>query len=167
MKKVLLISALIVLFSASASTNIHKVTRVIDGDTIVLDNGEKVRLLGVDAPELYHSKKKKGQCYAREAKDFTKWMVENRKVTLTFEGKRNDVYGRTLAWVWLDNGEKVLVNRELVRGGYAFSYRKYPTSRLEEFNRLEKQAQSAGSGLWAKDTCLNYYKGGKNVKAKD
>ncbi|OGY43005.1 MAG: hypothetical protein A2Y67_03395 [Candidatus Buchananbacteria bacterium RBG_13_39_9] len=138
--------------SPTQNSQIYKVIRVVDGDTIVLDTKAKVRLLGVDTPELHHPKKPV-QCFAQEAKDFTARQVLNQKVKLTFEGQRQDRYGRLLAWVWYGPGYKKLLNAEIIKWGYGFSYRKYPTSRLEEFNRLEKEARENQRGLWSPGAC--------------
>ena len=100
MKKiiVLLISIFLLLTLNAYSKTTFKVKRVIDGDTIILNNGEKVRLLGVDTPELHHPQKPV-QCYAQEAKKFTEKQVLGKIVKLTFEGPKKYHYGRTLDWV--------------------------------------------------------------------
>jgi len=88
------------------------VVRVIDGDTFVLDNGEKVRLLGINAPE-------KGQRCYDEATNALKDLVEGKKVRLEKDKVDRDVYGRLLRYVFVDN---TFVNAELLRQGYAFPY---------------------------------------------
>jgi micrococcal nuclease len=128
------------------------VTRVIDGDTIVISTGEKVRLLGVDTPELHHPSKPV-QCYAEEAKRFTESQVLNKVVVLAFEGASKDKYGRILAWVWYGPNNRTLLNAEIIRQGYGFSYRKYPTSKMEMFNRFEQEARSKQLGLWNSQNC--------------
>jgi micrococcal nuclease len=128
------------------------VIRVIDGDTIVIANGQKVRLLGVDTPELHHPNKKV-ECFAQEAKLFTEAQILNKEVKLTSEGPKQDRYGRLLAWVWYGDDFKKLLNAEIIKEGYGFSYRKYPTSKLEEFNELERQAREQQKGLWHPDAC--------------
>jgi len=158
LKKISFVLVLLVCLSCAQNSSptqneqIYKVIRVVDGDTIVLDTKAKVRLLGVDTPELHHPKKPV-QCFAQEAKDFTTRQVLNQKVKLTFEGQRQDRYGRILAWVWYGPKLKKLLNAEIIKWGYGFSYRKYPTSRLEEFNRLEKEARENQRGLWSPKTC--------------
>lgn len=133
---------------------IFKVTRIVDGDTFVLETKDKVRLLGVDTPELHHPKKPV-QCFAQEAKDFSSRQVLNQKVKLTFEGSPRDRYNRVLAWIWYGPGYKKLLNAEIIKQGYGFSFRKYPTSKLEEFNRLEQEARTNKRGLWADNACPN------------
>jgi len=137
---------------AAKSADIVRVIRVVDGDTIVITGGKKVRLLGVDTPELHHPKKPV-QCFALEAKKYTQVRVEGKPVRLTYEGPRKDRYGRILAWLWYGKDYSRLLNADIIRDGYGFSYRKYPTSRLQQFNRLEAQARKAGRGLWAPGAC--------------
>ena len=88
--------------------------RVIDGDTIVLESGEKVRLIGVDTPELHHPKKPV-QYYAKEAKEFTKSLVEGKDVRLKYDWQRKDKYGRTLAYVYLK--DRTFLNIEIIKQG--------------------------------------------------
>lgn len=158
MKRLTIIASCLLFFSLLSQANqgqIATVKRVVDGDTIVLENDEHVRLLGVDTPELHHPSKPV-QCFGKEAKAFTVAKIEGKKVKLEFEGPRKDRYGRTLAWVWYGDKFEHLLNADLIREGYGFSFRKYPTSRLEELNRLEHQAREAGRGLWAPDACKDF-----------
>ena len=92
------------------------VERVIDGDTVVLDGGERVRLIGVDTPETVHPTKPVER-FGREASEFTKSMAEGQRVRLEYEsgGDREDRYGRTLAYVYLGDG--TLLNREIIEQG--------------------------------------------------
>ncbi len=78
----------------------RRVERVIDGDTLVLEGGERVRLIGVDTPETVHPQKPV-EYFGKEASKFTRGMVEGKRVRLEYdEGTgRNDRYGRTLAYV--------------------------------------------------------------------
>lgn len=120
--------------------------RVVDGDTVVLDGGERVRLVGVDTPEL-HRPGWPVQYFAREAKAFTKRLVQGRRVKLGFDRERADKYGRTLGYLWLEDG--TFVNREIVARGYGFAYTRHPFRWLDEFRAAERAARAAGAGLWA------------------
>lgn len=120
--------------------------RVVDGDTVVLDGGERVRLVGVDTPEL-HRPGWPVQYFAREAKAFTKRLVQGRRVKLAFDRERADKYGRTLGYLWLEDG--TFVNREIVARGYGFAYTRHPFRWLDEFRAAERAARAAGAGLWA------------------
>ncbi|OGY42847.1 MAG: hypothetical protein A2Y67_00065 [Candidatus Buchananbacteria bacterium RBG_13_39_9] len=151
---VCLVSFLILLYGQSPAQGPAGilVVRIIDGDTIVIASGQKVRLLGVDTPELHHPNKKV-ECFAEEAKKFTESQVLNKPVKLTSEGPKQDKYGRLLAWVWYGEDFKKLLNAEIIREGYGFSFRKYPTSKLKEFNELERIAREKQKGLWHPDAC--------------
>jgi micrococcal nuclease len=127
------------------------VVRVIDGDTIVVSPNEKVRLIGVDTPETTHPKKAV-QCFGKSAKEFTWSMVERRPVGLVLDesnAARNhkDRYGRTLAYVYFDDG--TMLNAELIRRGYAHAYTRFPFRHVVEFRQLERIARSQAVGLWA------------------
>jgi len=129
----------------NAANPVFQVTRVIDGDTLLLSDGDKVRLIGVDTPELYHPLKPV-QYFAREASEFTREMVEGRQVRLEYDCRKRDKYGRLLAYVYLEDG--TLLNAEIIRQGYGFAYTKYPFRYLEEFRQNEREARENGRGLW-------------------
>ncbi len=136
-----------VVFHASLLEGVAKVVRVVDGDTFhVLIGGRDwvVRLVGVDAPETVHPFMPP-QPFGVEASNFLKNRLEGQLVQLESEGNKTDVYGRLLAYATL-NGN--LVNAELLEGGYARAYLRYPFRLQEEFQRLEAQAKAAKIGLW-------------------
>jgi len=117
----------------------NQVVGVPDGDTIeVYWNGrmERVRLHGIDCPEL-------GQSYGRRAKNFTKKLAAGEIVILRTRGR--DAYGRLICVVELPDGRNL--NRELVRQGYAWWYKRY--SNDKELRILEADARRARRGLWA------------------
>lgn len=129
----------------------RKVVRVVDGDTIVVSPNEKVRLIGVDTPETAH-RKKSVACFGKEAKQFTRDAVEGKTVRLVLDNvntKRNhkDTYRRTLAYAYLDDG--TMLNRELIRQGYAHAYTRFPFRHLAEFRELERAARVDSLGLWS------------------
>ena len=124
------------------------VERVVDGDTVVLVGGERVRYIGVDTPELHHPKKNV-QPYAREAMEFNRRLVEGQKVRLEMDVEPKDKYGRTLAYVYLEDGR--LVNAELLKEGYAQLLTIPPNVRyVDLFTGLQRQAREAKRGLWGK-----------------
>jgi len=86
------------------------VSRVIDGDTIELTNGITIRYIGINTPEV-------GQPGAEEATEANRALVEGKKVRLEYDVQKQDKYGRTLAYVYLEDG--IFVNAELVKQGYA------------------------------------------------
>jgi len=134
-----------IVFSEEASKGERRCTRVIDGDTIVLDGDETVRLLAVDTPEMDHPNKTV-RFFAAKAKAFTAGLVLDRQVRLEFETERLDEYGRTLAYVFLPAGR--LLNAEIIRNGYGHVYSRKVYSRTEEFRILEREARENGVGLW-------------------
>jgi micrococcal nuclease len=119
--------------------------RVVDGDTIVLDGNEKVRLIGVDTPET-KDPRKPVQRFGEEAYQFTKNLVEGKKVRLEYDQERIDKYSRTLAYVYLEDG--TFVNAEIIKQGFGFAYTKYPFKHMEEFREYEKEARLKLKGLW-------------------
>ncbi len=125
----------------------RSVTRVVDGDTVVLDGGERVRLIGVDTPETVHPTKPV-EYFGKEASAFTKRMAEGQKVYLEYEqgSSTKDRYGRTLGYVYLKDG--TLLNKEIVERGYGHAYTRFPFSKMEEFRGAEREAKAAGRGLW-------------------
>jgi len=135
---VLLLAVLVWVSVPGAAEFRGKVVGVSDGDTITVlrdRRPEKIRLLGIDAPE-------KGQPFGERAKQFTSSLAFRREVTVRVTG--HDRYGRTVADVVLLDGRSL--SRELVRAGYAWWYRQYSTDgTLED---LERHARGARAGLW-------------------
>jgi micrococcal nuclease len=121
--------------------------RVIDGDTIELDGGERVRLIGVDTPETVDPRRPV-QYFGKEASAFTRRMVEGKDVRLEQDQETRDRYGRTLAYVYLQDG--TLLNGEIIRQGYGHAYTRFPFRYEQQFVELEREARENGSGLWAR-----------------
>ncbi len=121
------------------------VTRVIDGDTIELEGGERVRYLLVDTPEITSGK---DECFGQEAKDFNTDLVLDMVVDLDYDVECEDAYGRLLAYVSVDGRE---VNSLLVERGYACVLYIPPSGedRVDEFEALEDGAEAANRGMWA------------------
>jgi micrococcal nuclease len=122
-----------------------RVERVVDGDTIVITGGERVRLIGVDTPESVKPDTPV-QCFAREASAFLERLVEGRKVRLELDVEERDRYGRLLAYVYRGD---LFVNAELVRRGYATVATFPPNIRhVDTFVRLQREARQNERGLW-------------------
>jgi micrococcal nuclease len=135
------------------------VVRVVDGDTLKLENGERVRLIGIDTPEthesvkLYRDSKKSGQdiktiqALGRRSYKFTRQLVEGKRVRLEFDLEKHDRYKRLLAYVYLKDG--TFVNAEIIRQGYA-SLMTYPPNvkYVDTFKQLYKEARENVRGLW-------------------
>ena len=121
-----------------------KVDRVIDGDTIVLATGEKVRYLLVDAPETTNGH---DDCYGSNAAQFNTDLVLGKTVQLSYDVECTDRYGRTLAYVTVDGQE---VNTLMIERGYACLLHIPPDGddRADEFKALQDAAKAAQRGLW-------------------
>jgi micrococcal nuclease len=120
--------------------------RVVDGDTLELDGGERVRLIGVDTPETVDPRRPV-EYFGKEASAFTRRMAEGKTVRLEYDQDTRDRYGRTLAYVYLPDG--ILLNAEIIRQGYGHAYTRFPFRYQEEFLALEREAREQGRGLWA------------------
>ena len=124
------------------------VVRVVDGDTIYVRIGErveKVRYIGVNAPEIHHPQKGE-EPGGREAMAVNRRLVEGKSVRLELDVQSRDRYGRLLAYVWV--GE-TMINAELVRRGYAQVMTVPPNVRYQElFLKLQRGAREARRGLW-------------------
>ena len=134
-----------------SDTVFYRVKWVSDGDTFWIDDGseqgQKIRLLGIDAPESVDYGDKLKQEFGEASHAFSKSLLENQKVRLEFDVRKYDKYGRTLAYVWLEDGR--FVNREIVANGFAVTYNDYLNDRYErEFSRAEDSARLNRLGLW-------------------
>lgn len=122
------------------------VVRVFDGDTVLLDTGDKVRYLGIDAPEVDHEGGP-SDCYALQAWRRNQELVEGRKVLLRYDQVLRDHYGRLLAYVHLPDGS--CVNARLLREGCAVLFRTPKGfGRFDGFLRAQRDAMKAKAGLW-------------------
>ena len=116
------------------------VVSVIDGDTIELQGGRRVRYLGIDTPES-------GEYYAEEATARNKELVEGKTVELQRGPRDQDEYGRLLRYVYVDG---VFVNAELIASGYAKAYIFDPDDRYSQILvQLEQYAKMKNRGLWS------------------
>lgn len=124
----------------------YLVTKVHDGDTVELANGERVRYIGIDTPETVYPLKPV-QCFGREASAKNKELVLNQTVCLTGDITDRDKYGRLLRYVWLGD---TFINLELVREGYATSYSYPPDIKYQHlFIEAQDQAREQELGLWS------------------
>jgi micrococcal nuclease len=122
------------------------VKRVVDGDTFETTENEKVRLIGVDTPETVKPNTPV-QPYGKEASNFTKSKLTGQKVALELDVQPKDKYGRTLAYVYLQDG--TFFNAELVKEGYARVLTVPPNVKYtDEFVKLQNQAREQKKGLW-------------------
>ena len=121
-----------------------RVTRVIDGDTIVIEGDYRVRYIGINAPEVHPQP----EAYGIEAWQANRRLVEGKRVRLERDVSETDPHGRLLRYVHVDN---VFVNAELVREGLAWAKAYPPDTIYQDYlEELEQQARLAGKGMWAK-----------------
>jgi len=145
--------------AAKAKGEFYYVSRVVDGDTLKLSGGERVRLIGVDTPEVHYSDKllrdakKSGrdvaaiQAMGKKASDFTKSLCGGKRVRLEFDAEKHDRYGRLLAYVYLEDG--TFVNAKIIEEGYAQVMTIPPNVRYaDRFLRLQREAREKLKGLW-------------------
>lgn len=136
------------------------VTKVIDGDTIVLENGNVIHYAGVNAPRA-RSREGGAEFFAREAFRQNKKLVLLKKVRLEFDVEKKDSDGNLLAYVYVRN---TFVNGEMIRLGYARSRVTPPNVRYKDLlQRYEKEASARCVGLWQEGKAESepYYVGSK------
>jgi micrococcal nuclease len=117
------------------------VTRVVDGDTIIIEGNYRVRYIGIDTPEM-------GEAFGLEAWQANRELVEGKVVHLERDVSETDKYGRLLRYVYVDD---ILVNAELVRAGLADAKAYPPDTKHQDYlEKLEQEARQAGRGMWVK-----------------
>ena len=136
------------------------VKKVIDGDTIILSNGEKVRFIGIDTPELYESDKlyhdsrrsgvpvKRISQMGKLSHEFTRKACDQKYVRLEFDNERYDKYGRVLAFIFLEDGR--MLNEMILQEGYGLAYLRFYFKQeyKDRFIKAEKEAEELKKGLW-------------------
>ena len=138
------------------------VRRVVDGDTLVLESGERVRLIGIDTPEMHTNSKLYRQAQrsktdiqtimalGRRAYEFTRNLVEGKHVRLEFDIEKYDKYGRLLCYVYLKEG--TFVNAKIIQEGYASLLTIPPNVRyVDLFQALYQEAREDNRGLWEEE----------------
>lgn len=123
-----------------------KVIKIIDGDTIQIEGGEKVRYIGIDTPETVDPRKPVG-CFGEEASKKNKELVEGKIIKMEKDISETDRYGRLLRYVWIRD---IFVNDYLIRQGFATAATFPPDVKYEkQFREAEKEAREKGLGLWS------------------
>lgn len=138
--------------SQNSDKKLYEVLEVVDGDTIKISEIGTLRLIGIDTPET-KDPRKVVQCFGKEASNRATELLANKKVYLEFDETHSklDKYQRTLAYVFREDG--YFYNLEMVKNGFAHSYKQYPHPKLDEFNSAENSARSGKIGFWADNTC--------------
>ncbi len=134
-------TTLILTIAIDAAT--AKVTHVSDGDSFVIASGERVRMIGVNAPEL-------ADPFGRESKAHLTKLIRGETVTLTRDPDNDDrdVHGRLLRFVTLNGTD---INHLMIADGYASALLRYPFARArrDAYRDAENSARSNGLGIWA------------------
>jgi micrococcal nuclease len=129
--------------SESDSTVEYLVITVIDGDTVELEGGERVRYIGIDTPESTTEH----ECYGEEAKTHNRGLVEGKRVTLVADAEDRDKYGRLLRYVFIDDQ---FINLTLAEEGFATQLTIPPNvAHADEFKAAVTAAREQGRGLWS------------------
>ncbi len=153
MRKLGVLFSLIILVAfisgfAAPPPSSFQVERAIDGDTIVLTNGERVRYIGIDTPETKHPKKPV-EYFGKEASEANQKLVEGKTVRLEFDVQKRDRYDRLLAYIYVDD---IFVNAWLVENGYAQVATFPPNVKYQElFVKLQREARENKRGLWGRE----------------
>lgn len=130
-----------------------KVLRVVDGDTIDIEGGIKVRYIGIDTPETKHPTKGV-ECFGKEASNKNKELAEGKMIRMEKDVSETDRYGRLLRYVWLvDEGATssagLFVNDYMIREGYALASTFPPdVSYSKQFVEAQQEARENKRGLW-------------------
>lgn len=145
-----------------------KIVKCVDGDTIYVCTDDntllKVRLIGVDTPESVHPDESRNTIWGTYASDYTKTLLGSYElVYLEFDKEREDQYGRTLAYVWLNEDTsniQNMLNAKLLSDGYAMDKVFQPNSKYADtFSTLRQEAENSGLGLWADEGFHNLWEG--------
>ena len=132
------------------------VSRIVDGDTVELSDGRKLRYIGIDTPESVNPRKEV-ECFSKEASKANEILVLNKEVWLEKDITDSDRYGRVLRYVYIVDPETkkvIFVNQKLVSQGFAHAYRYEPDTKYYDlFKSLENQAKSTQRGLWSPEAC--------------
>jgi micrococcal nuclease len=126
--------------SQTAVPDTYYIVRVIDGDTVQLAGGERLRYIGIDTPE-------RDEPFYLEATECNRGLVEGKEIRIEFDLQKRDRYGRLLGYVYADT---VFVNAELIKVGLAVLYTFPPNVKYADyFRQLQAQARSKKQGLWS------------------
>lgn len=135
---------------SSSTSGETRVSRVVDGDTIELENGSKIRYIGVDTPESVDPRRGV-ECFGKEASEKNRALVEGKAVRLESDVSDTDKYDRLLRYVFVGD---LFVNEYLVREGYARASSYPPDVKHQTlFLEAEREAREMKRGLWADGAC--------------
>jgi len=139
------LSSRVGVFSGEKRQSRYFVRRVVDGDTILLANNQRVRYIGIDTPEK-DSPYTKAEWMWEEAEIFNRKLVESKWVTLEFDFELRDKYDRLLAYVYIDD---TFVNAEIIKAGLAKVLFIPPNMKYADiFTEYEAEAKREKRGIW-------------------
>lgn len=132
----------------------YKVTRVVDGDTFIINmdgSVARIRLIGVDTPESVHPNKEV-EAYGLEASAFLKQLLDGQSVNLKYDQanaatNHRDKYKRLLAYAYRSS-DGLFINAEIIKQGYGHAYTVFPFEEAQNFLQYEREARAAQRGLW-------------------
>jgi len=132
--------AVLLLITLTLFAKPAKVVRVVDGDTFIIETGERVRVIGINAPEMKTE-------YGEPAKEHLLGLIDGKTVELEADhiSADKDIYGRLLRYVYLDGTD---INKKMVTDGYAIAFLKYPFDKETEYKQEEIKAKAASLGIW-------------------
>lgn len=141
---------------ASQSAELARVKRVVDGDTVELEDGRKLRYIGIDTPESVKPNTPE-QCFSKASAARNKELVEGKEVRLIKDVSEKDRFQRLLRYVYVDD---IFVNEAMVKEGYAFA-RSYPPdiAKQDLLRQAQAQAHAQNAGFWG--SCEIVPKGNK------
>jgi len=149
-----ILTALFFIFVCSCAPNYDyshiRVVKVIDGDTVKLENGENLRYVGLDTPEIKIKRNNRfiysPQPYALEAKKLNENLVKNKIVRIEFDIEKTDKYNRLLGYCFIGN---TLVNAKLIEEGFAVTYTIPPNVKyVDTFIKSQRLARKNKKGMW-------------------
>lgn len=127
------------------------VTRVVDGDTIVIESGEKVRMILINSPESVHRDKEKNTPFGKKASEYTEEKLLDQTIYMEKDVSDTDRYGRLLRYIYLEDG--TFYNEMMVKDGYAQLSTFPPDVKHQEIiQAAEKHARENNLGLWEEVT---------------
>ena len=151
MNKLLFIIIVAIVLSGCYESNYSnynfKVVYIYDGDTVKLSNGEKVRYIGIDTPEMNYNNPP-AEYFAQEAKEYNAKLVLGKKVKLEFDVVKRDKYGRLLAYVYIDGKH---ISQDMIERGFAKVLMIPPNLKFADyFLTLQNLAKEEKRGIWSK-----------------
>lgn len=124
----------------------YLVTRIIDGDTFEIETRQKVRLIGIDTPELNKANARDPECFGVQATQKLSDLILNKKIRMKKDISETDRFGRLLRYIYIDT---LFVNKYLVDSGFAFAHAYPPDMKFKDTLTLaQKTAQENKQGLW-------------------